>query len=278
MRSPIHSATTPLIMMASILLLAGCGQAPPTPPPAAEHRGDTNDQAESAVQIESDGHGESVEGPQHDPGDQLAEAIHPADPPGQAPSDSQALSDQPSAAESPWRGLTTKIKIKNGAGETAMSVKPKEDGGKLVDAQEQELARYTVSAAKLKIKDAQDNVLGYVVANRRGLKLEDPTQQHTQYHLIDQGDGDWKLEDGEQHLLYKIKQREYGFEIETGEEASLFKVKVNGDKTSLRNAREETVYYTNDPVKPLAFACLGLEAIQDMRLRMALFTMIGGRP
>lgn len=170
--------------------------------------------------------------------------------------------------------LAAKLKVKTNSGATEMSLKPKDDGAKLVDASEQELARYNIQGDKLKIKDPRDNVLGYVVGAAPRFKVKDATQEQDLFKLIGQDDGDWKLEDAHDTLLYKIKRRPYGFEIEDPSKKSLYKIKVNGPKTSIRDATEETVRYTNDPVHPLAFACLALDAIADLRVRAALMVAV----
>ena len=76
----------------------------------------------------------------------------------------------PPLAEKPLP-RTDKVKFKDDAGKTAFSLKLK-DGGKLVDGKEQELARYTVNANKVKIKDQDDKVLGYVVTTGEKLKQQ----------------------------------------------------------------------------------------------------------
>ena len=66
-------------------------------------------------------------------------------------------SAQPVQAEAPDQsgsrgGLTAKIKFKSGDGNTVCSVKPQDDGAKLVDASEKEIARFKLSDSKLKVK------------------------------------------------------------------------------------------------------------------------------
>ena len=56
-------------------------------------------------------------------------------------------------------GLSTKLKFKTDSGATAFSIKPQDDGGKLVDGKENELARFNLSGDKMKIKDPSDVVI-----------------------------------------------------------------------------------------------------------------------
>ncbi len=171
-------------------------------------------------------------------------------------------------------GLSAKIKFKKENGDTAFSIKPQDDGAKLVDADEQELARFNLSGSKLKVKDPDDTVLGYVIASAGRYKIEDANQEVELWKLQQQEDGDWKLEDGQDQLIYKIKKREYGFEIEDATDNSLFKAKLKEGKTSLRNASEQTVYSTKDQVPTIAVTCLGFEKIDSLPLRTALMTML----
>src|SRR4028118_880124 len=64
-----------------------------------------------------------------------------------------------------------KIELKLEGGKTAFSLKPESDGAKLVDENDRELARLTVdSREKVKIKDAADRDIGYVVTEAEDRK------------------------------------------------------------------------------------------------------------
>jgi hypothetical protein len=188
----------------------------------------------------------------------------------------QARSEsQPAQAESSGiEGLQAKIKFKEADGDTAFSLKPQADGAKLVDAGEQELARFNLDGAKLKIKDPNDTVLGYVIASPGKYKIEDPDQAVELWKLQVQDDGDWKLEDGNERLIYKIKRRDYGFEIEDAADNSMYKVKLKDDKTSLRDASEQTVLSTKDPIPLIAVTCVGFDEIESLPIRTGLMTML----
>ncbi|MEO2010175.1 MAG: hypothetical protein ABGX22_15985 [Pirellulaceae bacterium] len=171
-------------------------------------------------------------------------------------------------------GLSAKIKFKTENGDTAFSLKPQDDGAKLVDADERELARFNLSGSKLKVKDANDLVLGYIVASAGKYKIKNASQGVELWKLQRQDDGDWKLEDEKDQLIYKIKKREYGFEIEDATETSLFKVKLKDGKSSLRDTSDHTVFSTKDQVPTIAVSCLGFETIESLPLRSALMTML----
>ena len=185
---------------------------------------------------------------------------------GQAVANSQAVATKAAVPKVAFE----KIKLKNAKGKTAFSLKPQPDGAKLVDGKEKEVARYKLSPGKLKIKDANDKTLAYIIMAHPHLHIEDAKQEERLWKLQRQSDGDWKLERRNDTLVYRIKKRSYGFEIETPKKQSLHKVKFKSGKTSLRDAKDQTVLSTKNKIDPLALSCLGLEAVKDQRIRFGL--------
>ncbi|MEM6452727.1 MAG: hypothetical protein AAF703_20720 [Cyanobacteria bacterium P01_D01_bin.105] len=166
----------------------------------------------------------------------------------------EGQSEQQTAAE--------KIKFKQADGAEKYSLKFKADGAKFVDADDNEIARLKVDdRQKVKIKAADETVLGYVVTKDGYWKLENAAQSEELYILRLQGDGDLKLEDGQDKQIYRIKKRDYGYEIETPEKRSLYKVKVKAGKTSLRDANEDTVISTKSPISPAAMTPFGFDVL-----------------
>ena len=167
-----------------------------------------------------------------------------------------------------------KIKFKTGEGETAFSWKQQADGAKLVDADEKEISRYNSDGKKLKIKGPDDVVLAYVVRTGDEYKVKSADQQTELWKLQKQVDGDWKLKDGNENLVYRVKSRPYGFEIQDGNEKSLAKIKLKDGKLSLRNPAEKTLYYTKDRASAIAMSCLGFEAVKSLPVRCGLLTAL----
>lgn len=158
--------------------------------------------------------------------------------------------------------LTDSVKFKLDSGADAFSLKPKDNGAKFVDGNDKELARLTVDAnQKVKIKDASDKVLGYVVKKEGYWKIEDVNQTKELFILRHQSDGDYKLEDGANTQIYRIKARSDGFEIETPQKQSLYNAKVKEGKISLKNASGETVLSTKAKVLPIVVACFGFDKL-----------------
>ncbi len=171
--------------------------------------------------------------------------------------------------------LAAKIKVEDGAGKEVFSIKPEHDGAKLVDASGHEIARYNLNGDKLKVKDSADQVLGYVTGSGGKYHVKDPEQKTVLFELQRQMDGDWKLEDGHEKRLYKIKKRDYGFEIEDADEKSLAKVKTKDGKVSLRDAADKTRYATHSSAaSPLLVTCLGLDRVGDRSMKVALMVRI----
>ena len=162
------------------------------------------------------------------------------------------------------------IGFKTGSGERLYEIKFKDDGAKLVDPDEQEIARFKIDGQKVKVKLPDESVAAYVVVKDGEFQVRDESQKVELFELKSQSDGDWKLKDGDDKLLAVSKKRDYGYEIEDGAENSLFKSKLKGDKRSLRDAKDETVLYSKDDITPLSVACLGLEQIESLPVRAGL--------
>jgi hypothetical protein len=186
----------------------------------------------------------------------------------------------PAAQNGNVASLTDLVKFEQDNGAEAFALKPKENGAKFVDGNSKELARLTVEEnQKVKIKDAADKVLGYVVSKPGYWKIENANQTQELYILRRQDDGDYKLEDGANKQIYRIKVRDYGFEIETPQKKSFYKVKVKEGKISLRNASEQTIFSTKSKFLPIAVACFGFDVLsreQQAALAYAV-NLSGGR-
>jgi len=173
-----------------------------------------------------------------------------------------SVAASPPAANNPSATSIEKVKFKLDGGDEAFSLKFKADGAKLEDAGGAELARLKVDETrKIKIKDANDNTLGYVITQAGYWKLENAEQTQELFVLRRQADGDYKLETAADQPVYRIKTRDYGFEIETPQKQSLYKVKMKGEKLSLRDANENTVLYTKSTFLPIALACFGFDQL-----------------
>jgi hypothetical protein len=183
-----------------------------------------------------------------------------------------------SVSTNPASTTTDKIEFKLENGAEVFTIKLKPDGAKLVNANNQELARFKLDEKqKLKIKGADDRTLGFIVAEGDRWKVKNANQTQELYILRRQADGDYKLEDGSDSEIYRIKKRDYGWEIETQTKQSLYKIKVKDGKTSLRDASDKTVLYIKAELAPIAIACFGFDVLtQEQKAALAYMVNLAG--
>jgi hypothetical protein len=154
-----------------------------------------------------------------------------------------------------------KIKFKTAGGTDLFALKPLPDGGKLVDGKEQEIARIkTDESGKIKIKNAQEKVLGYVLKSQGLWTVENPDKKAL-YILKRNSDSNYQLEDSNQKEIYQITTNKTGLEIFTLNKKLLYQIKIQEGKISLRNTSGSTVFSTKSNISPIAFACFGLDVL-----------------
>ncbi|WP_434346973.1 hypothetical protein ACN6A1_00750 [Myxococcus virescens] len=175
------------------------------------------------------------------------------------------------------KGLEGKLKFKDDADRERFSLKPKDDGAKLVDGEERELARYKWKGAALKVSGPDDVALGYVVGSAGGaLTVRDGEQRQVLFTLARQGPG-WRLNDMKGTLLYSVWPEDDGARIQDGAGADVARVKVREGKVSLRDAQGRTLLATKSLLAAEAAACLAFEAL-ELPLRMALLFHLQAPP
>ncbi len=183
------------------------------------------------------------------------------------------LAGEPQLAEKPLP-REDKIKFKDGAGETAFSLKIKGDGAKLTDGDEKELARYTRSEDKLKIKDDKDKVLGYIANQDGALRLLSPEDESELFSLERAKNGDWSLKDAGGVRVAAFRRRDSGFVVEDAQDKVRHTVAVKSGKSTLRDATGKVLYQTKEDVTPSAIGCLALDALPDVRIRGAFLFLL----
>ncbi|QSQ21841.1 hypothetical protein JY651_42960 [Pyxidicoccus parkwayensis] len=162
-----------------------------------------------------------------------------------------------------------KLKFKDADDHERYSLKPKDDGAKLVDGEDRELARYKWKGTSLKVSGPDDAVLGYVVNSAGGaLTVRDSAQQQILFTFARQGPG-WRLNDVKGALLYTVSPDDEGVTIQDASGAEVSRVKAREGKVSLRDAGGRTLLATKSGVRAEAAACLAFERM-DLPLRMAL--------
>ena len=178
----------------------------------------------------------------------------------------QAIPAAAAAAAEP-KEAGAKLKFKDGDDRERFSLKPKDDGAKLVDAEDKELARYKWKGGELKVSGPDDTVLAYVTGGPDVFQMKDATKS-VRYTLAREGAG-WKLTDAQGAVLYTVAPDGGGASVKGASGAEALHVKVREGKLSLRDPSGKTLLATKQPVPPEAAACLGFDSL-DLPLRMAL--------
>ncbi|MEA5515509.1 hypothetical protein [Nodularia sp. UHCC 0506] len=155
-----------------------------------------------------------------------------------------------------------KIKFKTEFGRELFSLKQQTNGIKLVDENDQELARIRENTpGKLKIKNPLEQVLGYVIREKGQWKLENSEESQVLYILKRQNDGHYTLEDAANKAIYQIKMQNQGWEINQPNQSLIYHIRIRDGKTSLRDTSATTVFSTKSEISPIAFACFGLDVL-----------------
>lgn len=173
-----------------------------------------------------------------------------------------------------------KIKFKTAGGSDLFSLKQQADGAKLIDGNNQELARIKVDKpGRIKFKNAADQVLGYVVTAKGNWTLKNQEGNQDLYIFKRLAKGDYQLEDAAKKEIYQVKPGKNGLEIGTPTKQLVYQVKVKEGKISLINPSQTIVFYTKSGISPIAFACLAFDTLtreQQMALAYAV-NLTGGQ-
>ncbi|RKH14902.1 hypothetical protein D7X74_19345 [Corallococcus sp. CA047B] len=161
-----------------------------------------------------------------------------------------------------------KLKFKDGDDRERFSLKPKDDGAKLVDGEDRELARYKWKGGELKVSGPDDAVLAYVTGGPDVFQVKDGAHGAVRYTFAREGSG-WKLTDAQGAVLNTVASEDGGASVRGASGAEALRVKVRDGKLSLRDPSGKTMLATKTPVSPEAAACLGFDSL-DLPLRMAL--------
>jgi hypothetical protein len=192
--------------------------------------------------------------------------------------DARAPQAQQQGATASAEAVTAdKLKFKDADDRERFSLKPKDDGAKLVDGEDRELARYKWKGTSLKVSGPDDAVLGYIVGSAGGaLTVRDAAQQQILFTLARQGPG-WRLNDVKGVLLYTVSPEDEGATIQDASGTEVARVKVREGKVSLRDATGRTLLATKSLVRAEAAACLAFEKL-ELPLRMALLFHLQSPP
>jgi hypothetical protein len=148
-------------------------------------------------------------------------------------------------------------------GREVFSVQWMEDGAKLVDSRGHELARLKPREQRVKINGPDDAVLGVLSGDAAKLKVKvDDADKAVLFVLRRQSDGDYKLEDGREGLLAKLKLKGAdAVRVEDASGATLCKARRKAGKLVITDAAELTMLSAEGTASLMGFAVLGLQRL-----------------
>lgn len=166
--------------------------------------------------------------------------------------------------------LAEKLKIE---GRQAFSIKPKDDGAKLVDDGDKELARYKTEKSGFRIKGPDDAAIAEIEV--KGDEVRVVRGGATIYELKRYPDGDFKLKDASKAELFHVKKKDgAAFEVEDAKGARVAKVDVNAaGKTKVKDATGAEIWVAKDRVSATALACLAFDGV-DLPIRVGLLLAV----
>lgn len=166
--------------------------------------------------------------------------------------------------------LPAKLQIE---GRQVLSIKPKDDGAKLVDGSEKELARYKTEKDGFRIKGADDAPIAAIEV--KGDEIRVVKGGTPIYELKRYPDGDWKLKDAQKAELFHVKKKDgAAFEVEDAKGARVVKVDVNAaGKTKAKDAAGTEIWVAKDPIAAPALACLAFDGV-DLPIRVGLLLAV----
>lgn len=179
-------------------------------------------------------------------------------------------------AVTPAAETTGKVKFKNADGSTAYEIKCKPDGAKLVDSAGKELARIHRDGGKIRIKGADDATLGFVTGSSPNWKIKDAAQKTVLFEYQLQSDGDYRLEDGKEKTLVKVKARDDGFELKLPDGKTVSQIDARAGKVSIRDAADRPLLSTGDSSSSAAVAALALEPLFPHQRAGLWYALEGG--
>jgi hypothetical protein len=175
-----------------------------------------------------------------------------------------ASTQQPQTAAGPQN-----VHVEDASGQPLYGIKWRDDGAELQNAQGQDTLRFKLNEDRLKIRTATDEVLGYVTGGADNLKIKDAAKA-VLFELKRQDDGDYKVVDGADVLLYKLKVKEGAVKVVNAAEVVLYKAKLRETKVVLRTEDDKDLLTAKHSQSTLAASVLGLDKLTELQ-RQALF-------
>lgn len=161
------------------------------------------------------------------------------------------------------------VHVEDASGQPLYGIKWRDDGAELQNAQGQDTLRFKLDKDRLKIRTTTEEVLGYVTGGIDNLKVKDAAKA-VLFELKRQDDGDYKVVDGADVLLYKLKSKQGAVKVVDAGESVLYKAKLREAKVVLRTEDDKDLLTAKHSQSTLAASVLGLTKLTELQ-RQALF-------
>jgi hypothetical protein len=154
-------------------------------------------------------------------------------------------------------------------GKLAFRIVPADDSIRVEDGAGDVMVVLRLRGESLAIEDVRGRLVGVVVPpadERRGFRVLSPDARYVLFELRVEPDGDLRVVDARDALVYEAKRRVYGFKVldRNGEVES--RIRLGANKISVRDASGVTFLSTRDPLPPESVVALSLE---DLRFEYA---------
>lgn len=120
------------------------------------------------------------------------------------------------------------------------------------------------SPQKMRVEDAGETVIGYVMTRSDSWRVRKPDQTEELFVLTRRDDGNYRMRKGDGERIYRINARSYGYEVQSPDEVSLYRVRQAGDRLALHNSQavdEPLMLYTEGEFLAPGMFVFGLEAL-----------------
>jgi hypothetical protein len=153
-------------------------------------------------------------------------------------------------------------------GQVVMRIAPKRGAVLVEDGLGAELLRLVLEADRIVILNPRRGRVGAVLPpSSDGAGYRVLVGSEVVFELKREPDGDFKMTDADQAVVYRVKLRDYGFKVVDREGEVRSRVRVRPTKTSLRDGSGRTYMMTRDALSAASAAVLSLE---DLRFAYAV--------
>jgi len=171
--------------------------------------------------------------------------------------------------------LTQKITFRQPSGTPEFSLQLKSSGGKLLDSAGKVIANLILeSDGSIKLTDAMNNPVGYVVRADDTLQLVSPKRTKTLFSYVRESNGDALLTRNNGSTVYRLNATDAGYEV-SSDKATLYTVLAGKGRGQLQTSDGQTMIMSDSEILPSALAIFGFDKLtqaQQAGLAYALST------